>query len=211
MKNYLKITVFLLVFGIGINYLFDYFGFFYQPQPPTKTEKVKCIPVEAAADISLTEEKIEEEAPRKIISEPIHSNLAWLMAEEIANNNSSAMKLLKETAPADTTIAKYRKQAYDLRVKMIKLSRERYLNPQSAWGDFVTDTLGIEPNSVLMFTKGIAIKVKRRFQFFHKAAIERNLVKSKIAVMRGKDGYWYPAIEDEQNRNIPLTYWGEIN
>lgn len=104
-----------------------YIGFDYLSQPTEKIKKSEVaflMPVEISADATPEEEIDVISRPRA--PEPIHSNDSWLYAEEIANGDSSRIAFIKETAPSDTMIARYRELTYNQRVKMIKDSRVRY-------------------------------------------------------------------------------------
>lgn len=212
---YLSLVVFSVLAFVGIELLIlEIYHIFKRPVTVVQNDEVKDV-------VSVSENIIEAIAPAKPKAskapkaEMIHSSEAWLLSEKIADNDSSALLFLKETAPEDKTLARYREEAYEARVAIIRESRYRYYRPQSAWGKLVSDTLGSVPYSVLLFSKGIVIHAEGRYHFFHKAAIERNLKdllkNSKIDVLQGNDGYWYPAVTNNNGQSIPITYWGEIN
>lgn len=210
-----SLVVFSIIALLGLELLaLDVYDYFKRPAIIIQNEPTAevALIVEDAIESGFSS-KIKK--PEPIINKPIHSSEAWLLAERIANKDSAAVDFMKETAPTDTMLAKYREEAYAARVRIIKESRFRYYRPQHAWGELVSDTLGLEPYSVLVFSKGIAINAEGRYHFFHKAALERGLKtlppKTKIVILQGKDGHWYPVVNDDYGRLVPLSYWGEIN
>ena len=141
----------------------------------------------------------------------IHKNQSWLFCEQMVNGNLEVTKIFLEAAPADTFIAKARIEVAKMRMEMIKTSRHRYIRPQGAWGKYLTDSLGAEPNTVILYENGLAIYRKNRYSFFHKAAleIEPSSLSGKVEIAKGVDGFYYPVISRDSTL-IPLTYWGEI-
>lgn len=141
----------------------------------------------------------------------IHKNKSWLLCEQMANGNLEATKFFLEAAPENKQIAKVRLDVAQMRIEMIKTSRHRYIRPQHAWGKRLTDSLGIKPNTIILYENGLAIYRKNRYSFFHKASleIEPSSLTQKVEIAKGVDGFYYPVVSRDSSL-IPLTYWGEI-
>lgn len=148
-------------------------------------------------------------------SEEIHTNLAWLNCEEMANGCHLAIELFEAETPKDPEIALLRKQACDTRIEMIRKSRKGQISPRNSWGKQLSDTLGVKPGLVRLFEKGIAVYSGDSLYFFHHLALEIGLKElsknTKILVERGKDKHWYPTIVKDDSTKVPLTYWGIMN
>ena len=141
----------------------------------------------------------------------IHKNQSWLFCEKMSNGDLEATKIFLEAAPADRKLAQIRMNVAKMRIDMIKTSRHRFVRPQHAWGKRLTDSLGIKPNTIILYENGLAIYRKNRYSFFHKASleIEPSSLTQKVEIAKGMDGFYYPVISQD-SIFIPLTYWGEI-
>lgn len=215
-QKYFPIAVFGLMAYLCVIFLtariYEYFT--YSPLKDEAKISAPVIPLEEVAIFGPAVRTVESPAIANAAPNYSHSNTAWLLCEEMANGSAEAAELFKATAPLDGELAKYRKQTAEMRIKMIRDAAQRYFRPQGVWGERLTDTLGIEPNSVILFDKGLVLYKEKRYFFFHKAALEISIKDlasdEKIAIRKGTDGNWYPAVERD-GMYIPLTYWGELN
>lgn len=215
-QKYFSITVFGLITYLCVIYLSAQIYAYFTDKPLTEEVKITTplIPLE---EIAITGPEVKNGV--NLVAESAvlgysHSNLGWLLCEEMAKGSKAAEEIFKNSAPLDKELAKYREETAKIRIKMIKEASNRYFRPQGAWGERLTDTLGVVPNSVILFSKGLVLYKEKRYYFFHKAALEisiKDLVSNeKIAIRKGTDGNWYPAVKRD-GMNIPLTYWGELN
>ncbi len=215
-SKYLPMAVFGLVAYICVISLSAqiYAYFTYEPLKEETKISAPAIPLEEVAITGPAVKTVDSPAIENATPAYTHSSSSWLLCEERAKGSLEAEEFFKHTAPEDPELAKYRRQAADARIKMIRDAAERYFRPQGAWGERLTDTLGIEPNSVILFSKGLVLYKENRYFFFHKAALEIGIeqleANEKIAIRKGCDGNWYPAVE-RNDMYIPLTYWGELN
>lgn len=214
--KYLPMAVFGLVAYICvISICAQIYAYFTYKPVQEKTEILApVIPWEEVAITGPKVKTVESPVTENATTAYSHSNTAWLLCEEIAKGSVEAAILFKNTAPLDHNLARYRKETAEIRIKMIQDAASRYIRPQGTWGERLTDTLGVKPNSVILFDKGLVLYKENRYFFFHKAALEISIkdlaANEKIAICKGTDGNWYPAVE-RNGMYIPLTYWGELN
>lgn len=181
----------------------------FQRSQDTSTIVNYPMPVENAVG---TQEIIPIAKPAK--EKPIHSSPAWLISDKFTKKLENMAEFIESNCPKDPDIAPYYRQAYRLRVALIKQSRIAHKMRKSLWGDLLADSLGLGQDSAFVYSKGLAIKANRRYYFFHNATIEHfpDWRKSeKVVAKLGDDGFWYPTMAADTSKIVPLTYWGKIN
>lgn len=212
MGGIVVIFVIFVIFGVGE----DMYYFITSPKAETTKPAQQPEPLVTVEGLAISDIVLRTSSNRvaEMNVETHHSNSAWLECEKMADGDAFALEEFETTAPKDRELAFNRKLAKDSRVEMIKKSRKGQVLPKYSWGKQLSDNLGIKPRFVRSYENGIAVLAKDSLYFFHNAALEISVktlgTNTKIAVEKGKDGYWYPAIE-QNGKKISLSYWGELN